>query len=465
AVLVGGLSVFLATRKAPVLLEETSTIAKVVAIRGEANLTTTDGPVPVTVGQVLRPGDVLSTGADSEAVVSLPDDARVELRSETKVRILPPDMDSWVDLIGGSVRTEVTRADPMTVNTPHAMIRAAIALTSVADDGTTVTAEAERTHLTRKTDRQSREVEPGATMSTETMVPVKPRDAFRFTNGSVTHAAVSADGVLAVCTSDARVVLCKVDSMNVPVLTRKFNGQRVGGPAFAADGHWVVATADGQKAYVYDGPSGEVRITTDRQPTEIRAVALSPDGGLLAVGGRMWRGMAGVKVFDGRTGKELTTLDVGGSVNAVAFTPDGRTLAAVGADSAVRRWDVQTWKPLGIPVSLPGEALAVAYSPDGRRLAVGGRDGLLRLMRADNTVVALEAPSVNVTALTLSPDGTRLAVAAGDTVWVWDVSADPQVHRTIPAHRDRVTAVAYTADGKSLVTAGGDGNVKVWNVD
>jgi WD40 repeat protein len=476
AVLVGGLSIFLASRKPPVYIDERTTAltpaAKVVAVRGEANLITSDGPVPVTVGQEIRPGDRLSTGANGEAVVTLPDDGRVELRSDTEVRILPPETDARVDVVNGSVRTEVTRADPMTVSTPHALIRAAAALTSVALDGTgtTVTAEADRTQMTRTLDNQSRNLSNGETISTGTgttpMVPVKPRDAQKFTAGSVTQAAVSSAGFLAVCTSDARVVLCRLEAMDTPIVSRKFPGNRIGGLAFSADGEWVVATADDHRAYIRDGHTGTARSKTDRQHTEIRAVALSPDGSRLAVGGRMWRGTAAVKVFDGRTGAELKALGAGGSVNAVAFSPDGKTLAAVGTDSTVRRWDVDTWQLKGDPLQLPGEALALAYSADGRTLAVGGRDGFLKLFGPDDKVVAVDGPAITVAALAFSPGGNRLAVAVGDSVWVWDLSGPgPQVLRTITAHRDRVNSVAYTADGKSLVSAGGDGSVKVWDVE
>jgi hypothetical protein len=470
AVLVGGLSIFLASRKPPIYVEEGTTTltpgAKVVAVRGDANLVTSDGLVPVTVGQVIRPGDRLKTGADGEAVVTLPDDGRVELRSGTEAQIMPPDSNSRVDVRNGSVRTEVSRADPMTVSTPHAFIRAAAALTCVATTETTVTAEAEQLRMTRRSDNSSVDVREGGTVSTgpetDPMVPVVPSRTIRVPAAAATQVAVSATGLLAIGTSDARVTLRPLAGDD-PAASYRFRGHRLATAGFSADGKWV-ALADDQIAEVRDARTGHLRWAAPAQRTEVRAVALSPDGTRLVVGGRLSRGQGEVRVYDIETGTELAVLKVGGGVNAIAFAPNGRVLAIAATDSTVRLWDAATWRPKGEPLSLPGEARALAFSPDGNILAVGGRDGFLKLVQPGEPDRALEGPSANVDAIAFSPDGTALAAAVGDSVWVWS-PADGRPRRTIAAHRDRVNSVAYSPDGKSLVSAGGDGTVKVWDVD
>lgn len=468
ALLVGGLSLLLADPRPPAIGEFTFPGARVVSVHGEANLMTAAGPVPVTVGQVIRPGDRVKTGDNGGAVVALPDDARVELRNATDVRIMPPELDSRVAVETGSVRTEVSPGDgePMTVSTPHAIVRAAAALTCVVDAGTRVTAEGGRTRLTRTSDNQSVDVPAGETRSTgdSPMAPAAPRDTFPFAGGAVTHAAVSADGYLAVRTADARVGL-RAPAFG-PVKGRPLAGLWAGGPAFSADGKWVaVAAADGP-IHVRDGRTGRAHATIPKPAAEARAVALSPDGGRLAVGGGRWKGTAEVKVFDVATGAELAVLPAVGSVNAVVFSPDGRAIAAAGKDSAVRVWGTADWRPRGEPTPVPGEVLGLAFAPDGRTLAVAGEDGLLRLLplAPGGAAVDLEMAGANVVALAFSPDGKSLAAAAGDRVRVWDVAAR-QARTTPAAHRDRVTAVAYTPDGQSLLTAGADGTVKVWDAD
>src|SRR5262249_52819751 len=114
---------------------------------------------------------------------------------------------------------------------------------------------------------------------------------------------------------------------------------------------------------------------------EIRAVAFSPAGRLLAAGTRY--GL--VKVWDVPGGREIATLrGHAGEVWAVAFSPDGRTLASGDGDwnrpGEVKLWDTATWRERP-GLGRAGDALCWAFAPRGRALAAGSWDRTVKLGR------------------------------------------------------------------------------------
>jgi WD40 repeat protein len=86
-------------------------------------------------------------------------------------------------------------------------------------------------------------------------------------------------------------------------------------------------------------------------------------------------------LWDVATHRQTTTLTgPTGSVNSVAFSPDGTSLAAGATDGTVRLWDVATGRPIGGPLTGPiGRVFSVAFSPAGKILAIVSADGILRL--------------------------------------------------------------------------------------
>jgi len=113
-----------------------------------------------------------------------------------------------------------------------------------------------------------------------------------------------------------------------------------------------------------------------------RAIAFSPDGRLLAAGGRSdWSGYdPELHLFDSSSGDLIFDLERHQSqISSVAFNKDGNLLASASMDDTVRLWDVQTGEQLAV-LDIPG-ASSVGFSPDGTLLATAGWGDVLRLWR------------------------------------------------------------------------------------
>jgi len=242
----------------------------------------------------------------------------------------------------------------------------------------------------------------------------------------------------------------------------------VRGVAFRNNGQWL-AVAEGTPygagaVKVFDVNSGQPARAFQEPKDAVFTVTISPDGKLLAAGGadniaRVW------SVDENKMVGELkghTAWVLGAS-----FSADGKFLVTSGADRTAHVWEVGTWKPVA-KLDQMESVNGVAFGPNAELVAVavaGPTDRMIRLRRRDNAQLArpIDMGVPGPLGVLWAPAGNRLYVPLTDkTVRVYDPGNGAHV-ATLSGHTDWVYGVALTADGAKLASASADGTVKLWH--
>lgn len=153
-------------------------------------------------------------------------------------------------------------------------------------------------------------------------------------------------------------------------------------------------------------------------------------------------------------------------VNAVLFSPDGKTIFTGGDDSSVHVRDVETGEDRYSLSGHTGWVTALAISPDGNTLAAASNDRTVSLWdwKTASLKKTLGGIAGKVNDVAFSPDGKWLAAASADkTVTLWETSGW-KFHRAFDAHAGWVMKATFSPDSTMLATAGADGEVRVWNI-
>jgi WD40 repeat protein len=196
---------------------------------------------------------------------------------------------------------------------------------------------------------------------------------------------------------------------------------------------------------------------------QINAVAFSPDG-KTALSGSVDTTLI---LWDVATGKEIRPLKGHTQeVRAVVFSPDGKTALSGSVDKTLILWDVATGKEILPPfVGHDGAVNAVAFSPDGKTALSGSADKTLILwdVATGKEIRPLKGHTQEVRAVVFSPDGTRALSGSNDTTMIlWDVATGKPIH-SFKGHKREVRSVAFSPDGTTALSGSADTNVILWD--
>ena len=177
-----------------------------------------------------------------------------------------------------------------------------------------------------------------------------------------------------------------------------------------------------------------------------------------------------VGVYEVATGKELFKARVTqtGSNTAVAFAPDGKTLATAAADGPIDLWEVPSGKLVTTLLGRTGQGARVAFSPDGKELAALATDGTVQRWtlpggEAVTTEPPADLPPIAPAGVAFAPGGKVVAWgAAGATTVVWEAPTG-KLLTPVGEHVGAVRSLAVAAGGKEVVTAGSDSRIVRWD--
>jgi WD40 repeat protein len=277
--------------------------------------------------------------------------------------------------------------------------------------------------------------------------------ASEYPNGAVRAVAYSPEiHDLAIVTRDGALAVCSWRDPPGVIADFVVKHSELGSVAFSSDRKTLAATWRGYRSIkLWDVAHREER-RGDKGTLELDgehelALAFSPDGKSLASSGKR----PTVQIWDLDTRRmRAECFGHEGPVRSLAFHPDGRTIVSASFDGTIRFWDVRTGRRIRQPIPSPGgPANCLAISPDGKFLAFP-------------VTSRTEAPQVHP-----DPPYSYLTTSA---TWIrvdgWN--ADETKTRILKGCRDTIRQLAFSPDSRILASAGGasdgEGEVKLWDM-
>jgi WD40 repeat protein/serine/threonine protein kinase len=243
--------------------------------------------------------------------------------------------------------------------------------------------------------------------------------------------------------------------------------------AFSRDSGMILTAGEDHTARLWSVPKPLLPVQFSRQPEPVLVATFSPDGtALLAARGKQaW-------LYRADNGQLIAgPLDHPATVLAGAFSPDGRTILTGSYDGSAWLWDAATGRRLAGPFRHPDPVWAIAFRPDGKAFATGSghsveRDGHMvgvgeaRIWDIASGEMILTGPrhARDILAVAFTPDGRTLITASKDTtVKFWDATTGTSIGKVI-RHNGWVNVLALSPDGQAVLTGSDDRTARLWSV-
>jgi WD40 repeat protein len=311
---------------------------------------------------------------------------------------------------------------------------------------------------------------------TPTLSLVSPDARIRLGSGSIHQMAASRDGKAVLVSGPLGLFSYTAENMEreleIPTASRVLSA------AISSNGSRIASISKNGEIDLWDGADGgnlwkippgshtssSNRMGYDDHPgTEI---VFSPDDKMIAVA--ITSGME-VFLLNASSGEQILQLSSymdteTANVSALAFSPDGKTLAALNFTKGVDFWDTSSGTQLPSGVLVSYDSRSIAYSPDGKTLAFNNANTVNFLDIESQTIrTATGEHGRYITAIAFSPDGKTVVSGSMDkTVKVWNPMNGSLV-RTLSGHTDFVTGVGFTKNGGQIISGSLDGNLIAWN--
>lgn len=240
---------------------------------------------------------------------------------------------------------------------------------------------------------------------------------------------------------------------------------------FSVDGCWLVTASNDSMLRVWQIASGEradapvaiLHHTVINDATELSALALSPDGSLIAANGPD----ATIRLWQRATGTLVTTLHGHTeSIQSLTFHPDGKRLISGGWDQAVYFWDVTIGQPLRILRGYTNAINALTLSPNGQIVVSGNADGMLCLWQEPFQCMSQgqKGHGGSVETLAFHPSGQLVASGGSDSVSrLWRLVDDQlQERQCLRGQRGDILSLVFSPDGQFLASSSADLTVWLW---
>ena len=282
--------------------------------------------------------------------------------------------------------------------------------------------------------------------------------------GPVARARFSSDGkrLVSVGVADGSVRIWDVESRSSVMVLRTPEAAPTSA-RFSPDGDAVVTGGSDGAVRIWDWEGGRLARVLAGHAGAVTSVAFSDNGGIVVSGGG---GDGTVRVWDVATGQATVLKHQEGPVLGIGLSRDGRFVVGAGLAGTVRVWEWATGEQAAELRGHEEVTTGVSFSDDGHHVVSAGYDGTARVWdwRSEANRTVLQAPGALFTAA-WSPSG-RLAVGAGEdgVVRVVDRASRAEV-RSLTGHEGAVAAVEVSEDGRSVLSGGFDGTLRLWDLE